>query len=307
MDQTQPLALALFTGLVGLKVRRRFLRLFGKSGGQDPDEGDEADLADGTESSGHLKPADPPKPAEAAEEIQRAEPAEPTTQPKPKKHKRRVLSWRRVVMSALIGAAILALFQFRELKIGGAFDVLPVQNADVRAQVEGIIEQIYVSEGQVVQQGELIARLSDRDDLAELRKTEAAIAEARAKLKLLEAGPRAEEIVLARASVAKAQENLADRQNELAEAAGKLEVLLAGSRPEDIEATKAQIASLEAQRFYLEEKLQLLKVLSPAAGVVATPSRQLMEMKHQLVRKGDLIAKVFDLKTITAEIVISEK
>src|SRR6267378_1089494 len=265
MDQTQPLALALFTGLVGLKVRRRFLRLFGKSGGQDPDEGDEADLADGTESSGHLKPADPPKPAEAAEEIQRAEPAEPTTQPKPKKHKRRVLSWRRVVMSALIGAAILALFQFRELKIGGAFDVLPVQNADVRAQVEGIIEQIYVSEGQVVQQGELIARLSDRDDLAELRKTEAAIAEARAKLKLLEAGPRAEEIVLARASVAKAQEkvrfaksrverdqslfkekllspkdfedtqeNLADRQNELAEAAGKLEVLLAGSRPEDI-------------------------------------------------------------------------
>jgi multidrug resistance efflux pump len=32
-----------------------------------------------------------------------------------------------------------------------------------------------------------------------------------------------------------------------------------------------------------------------------------MEMKHQLVKKGDLIAKVDDLRTITAEVVISER
>jgi multidrug resistance efflux pump len=93
----------------------------------------------------------------------------------------------------------------------------------------------------------------------------------------------------------------------LAAAKSKLDVLLAGSRPEEIEAMKAAIASLETQRRYLEEQLRLMRVVSPAAGIVATPSRQLMEMKHQLVKKGDLIAKVFELKTITAEMVISER
>jgi hypothetical protein len=57
----------------------------------------------------------------------------------------------------------------------------------------------------------------------------------------------------------------------------------------------------------LEEQVQLMRVLSPASGIVATPARQLMEMKHQLVKKGDLIAKVFELKTITAEMVVSER
>jgi Flp pilus assembly secretin CpaC len=70
---------------------------------------------------------------------------------------------------------------------------------------------------------------------------------------------------------------------------------------------KAAITSLETQRNYLLEQLRLMRVVSPASGIVATPSRQLMEMKHQLVKKGDLIAKVYELKTITAEMVVSER
>src|SRR4029077_11689865 len=45
----------------------------------------------------------------------------------------------------------------------------------------------------------------------------------------------------------------------------------------------------------------------PASGIVTTPTRQLTEMRYQLVHKGDLIAKVHDFKTITAEIAVSEK
>jgi multidrug resistance efflux pump len=224
-----------------------------------------------------------------------------------------------------------------ELKIKGPFDVLPVHNADVRAGAEGIIEEIYVTEGQTVQQGELIASLFDRDVRAELQKTESAIAESQAKLRLLVAGPRPEEIEQARIEVAKdkeailfgtsrverdtklfddklvskqelenSQANLALRQSEAATAKSKLDVLLAGSRPEEIEAMKAAIASLESQRRYLDEQLRLMRVVSPASGVVATPARQLTAMKRQLVKKGDLIAKVFDLKTITAEMIVSE-
>ncbi|MBU6402825.1 MAG: efflux RND transporter periplasmic adaptor subunit, partial [Verrucomicrobia bacterium] len=56
-----------------------------------------------------------------------------------------------------------------------------------------------------------------------------------------------------------------------------------------------------------QEQLLLMRVVSPADGIVATPARQLMAMKHQLVKKGDLIAKVYDLKTITAEMAVSER
>jgi HlyD family secretion protein len=237
------------------------------------------------------------------------------------------------------GAASAALVYFHpELKIKGPFDVLPVRNADVRAGIEGIVEEICVKEGQTVQQGDLIARLFDRDVRADLQKTGAAVEEARARLQLLTAGPRQEEIEQARIEVAKLTEtirfatsrldrnqklyeeklvsqqdledseaDLAQRKSELGVAKSKLEVLLAGSRPEEIEAMKAAITSLETQSRYLEEQLRLMRVLSPAAGIVATPARQLMEMKHQLVKKGDLIAKVYDLKTITAEMVVSER
>ena len=195
-----------------------------------------------------------------------------------------------------------------------------------------------MDEGQTVQKGELIARLVDRDMQAELHKTEAAIDEAQAKLKLLLAGPRVEEIDQARIEVAKDAEAVTFATNKverfktlfdekllskqeledneallglakaaLSEAKSKLDLLLAGSRPEEIEAMKAACTRLETQRHYLQEQIRLMRVLSPASGIVATPSRQLMEMKNQLVKKGDLIAKVDDLKTITAEIVISER
>jgi len=158
------------------------------------------------------------------------------------------------------------------------------------------------------------------------------------KVAKLVAGPRTEEIEQARIEVAKdaevvnfaankvarfktlREENLISRQeledNEALLALGnaahagaksKLELLMAGSRPEEIEAMKAACASLETQRLYLQEQIRLMRILSPAQGIVATPARQLVEMKNQLVKKGDLIAKIYDLKTITAEMVISER
>src|SRR5438093_9731449 len=42
------------------------------------------------------------------------------------------------------------------------------------------------------------------------------------------------------------------------------------SRPEEITANQAEIARLETRRPYLQQQLQLVTVLSPAAGVVAT-------------------------------------
>jgi multidrug efflux pump subunit AcrA (membrane-fusion protein) len=85
-------------------------------------------------------------------------------------------------------AALCLYFIKTELKVSGEFRVLPIHNADVRAEVDGIIEEISHDEGDVVQQGDLIARLSDRDYKADLDKLKAEIAEKEAQLKDVEDG-----------------------------------------------------------------------------------------------------------------------
>jgi multidrug resistance efflux pump len=92
----------------------------------------------------------------------------------------------------------LLFFGEMQLKIAGQFAVLPFQNSEVRAEVEGIIQEVYADEGDMVGKGALIARLSDRDPQADLRKITAEIQEKQAKLKMLKVGTRPEEIDLAR-------------------------------------------------------------------------------------------------------------
>jgi multidrug resistance efflux pump len=238
-----------------------------------------------------------------------------------------------IVVLSIVSASLY--FIRTDLRVSGEFAILPLHNADVRPDVEGIIEEIVHDEGETVEKGELLVRLSDRDYKAELEKVSAEIAERAARLKLLRAGPRSEEIELAQASVTKGEERLkfaqeylsmektlfeeklssrkdlqlakesaALRQKEIEESQGNLKLLLAGSRPELIEATEAEITRLEAQHKYLEDQLQRLRVLSPITGIITT--HRLKEKLGATVKKGDLIAQVQEVNTVTAEISIPE-
>lgn len=225
-----------------------------------------------------------------------------------------------------------------DLRVTGPFTILPVRNADVRSEIDGQIESIDVAEGDEVRAGDVVARLSDRQNRVELEKTEAQLQQTRARLRLLEAGTTPDSIALARTEVERTQDQLkyararldrnkqladsgvltrteledtqeaaAVAERDLAEARHKLEVLQRGARPEEIAATRAEISGLEAQRRYLEGQLERAVVRSPAAGVVATPTRQLHEMVGQVVQQGALIAKVYDLDKLTVEIPTPEK
>src|ERR1044071_73595 len=240
-------------------------------------------------------------------------------------------------MAGALAVIYTVLFFWRmELKVPGDFTILPIHHVDVRAEVQGIIQQAFHDEGESVRPGERIARLDDRDRRAELRKVKAEMEEKQAKLKMLKAGPRKEEIDLARTSVAKAEERIkyarselerdktlaaaqllslkeleqaeeqvAVRAKELQAAGEELKLLLAGSRPEEIEALEAEVNRLGAQQRYLEEQLQLLAITSPVSGVITT--RKLKEKVGQNMNKGDLIAEIHELKTVTAEIAVPEK
>ena len=262
---------------------------------------------------------------------------------KPAEEKKKSRRWgRRVRKAVWVAAAAAAAFALirghAELRIGGPFNVLPVENSDVRASVDGVIDKIYVHEGDYVHEGQPIAQLADIDTRAALEKTEAQLAEAGAKLKMQVAGPTANEIEVAKANVTKAEDNLKYSQirlsmvkkvfdenlisrkeyedaaalesaarNDLAVARDQLNLLLSGTRPEDIEATRAQIEQFKADQRHLGEQRRMLMVYSPSDGVVATPTLQLKQLTHQLVKKGDLIAKIFDLRTVTAQIAVDEK
>ena len=91
------------------------------------------------------------------------------------------------------------------------------------------------------------------------------------------------------------------------EAQRRLNVLLAGTRPDDIEAARARLERLESQQSDLTQQYGKLSVVSPVAGIVATPSRDLKAMKRQLIGSGGLIAKVYDFETVAAQIRVPEK
>ena len=303
----QPIALALVTGLVGIRVRRRVHGILGVGTNDNDDE------------------------------------AEPESKP-PKEHRsrrraktgnlRRRQAW-------IAGAVVILAAMFVvpvHLRISGPITVLPAAISDVRAAVEGIVDSVLVTEGQTIQMGDAIARLSAAPLQTELQATRADLAETEAGLSKLRAGPTAAEIELARAAVARAEdrvgfastrlarivqlheqgaatrpeledarEQATTADNDLVEARSRLNVLKASVRPEEIQAMRARVARLQSRQQFLEQQLELLTVQSPVDGVVATPQRQLQALAGQLVTKGALIASIYDFRTVTAHIAIPEK
>jgi multidrug resistance efflux pump len=351
-----PTAVLVSLGLLGMKFRRRFRRMFAKSSGASPSLDDEDfDITDDasrtheatlSEEAGQLvspeRTSSPGKLAvsKSGDNFDTLDSVSNTTSTAPKKNARRHgKRWvRRSVWAGTTAAALVASYYFEpELRIAGPLNILPVRNADVRTEIDGIIGQIRVTEGAVIRKGDLIAVLSTRENRSELEKTQGQIQQSSAKLRLQIAGPTPDEIEVAKTAVVKARHNLkyarakldatrelfanslssrieletaeqqyATAKDDLDDAEGKLKVLQNGTRPEEIDQTKAEIASLEAQQRFLQGQIVRAEVRSPVDGIVATPELELKEMAGQVVQKGALIAKVFDLQKLTVGIAVPE-
>jgi multidrug resistance efflux pump len=162
------------------------------------------------------------------------------------------------------------------------------------------------------------------------------LAERNARLALLEAGPRAEEVEVARLAVARIDEKLrysraelerirglgatevvSRKEVEVAEQAtavlaneldgerARLRMLMAGSRPEEMAAVREEIARSDAELRHLESQIARAWVVAPHGGVVATPKPREKVGEH--VEPGDLIAEVYAVETVTAEVAIPEQ
>ena len=178
------------------------------------------------------------------------------------------------------------------------------EEREVGSQVIGIIREILVEENDKVSEGQIIAVVDNKEQIARLASSRAELALRQAELERAVNGARAEERREARAAVAEADANLdlarreydrrlpltrsgAATQAALDQATSslnanearrsvmteRLAVLEAGSRAEDIAAARAQVALAEANVALADALLDKTFIRSPLSGTVLRRQR----------------------------------
>ncbi|HEY9736329.1 MAG TPA: efflux RND transporter periplasmic adaptor subunit [Trichocoleus sp.] len=108
------------------------------------------------------------------------------------------------------------------VRITASGNVQPVQTVNLSPKTSGILEKLYVEQGDSVTQGQLIARMNSEDIQAQLRQNQAAVAEAEAQLQEVLRGSVAEEVGQAEAAVQSAQAQVRDAEARLSLAQDQL-------------------------------------------------------------------------------------
>jgi putative peptide zinc metalloprotease protein len=181
--------------------------------------------------------------------------------------------WMRWALAVAITAAVLLVRM--DLKVSGEFTVMPGHNTDVRAPVAGIIEEIYVGEGERVEAGARIARLADNDARVELKQIESEIVAQRARLRLLRAGPTVQEVDLSRREL----ETVRSRQRHLEKQYEEAMRLHATRQTKADAAVKTAESLLEYGRKDLNRSRELSR-----AGLI---SRMQLDQSEELVGRRE--------------------
>ncbi len=205
-------------------------------------------------------------------------------------------SRRTVYLLFLGGLALALIFGRMEMTVSGEFNVFPTHNADVRAQVEGLIEEIAVAEGDVVEAGQIIARLADLEKRAELAKSEAQIRQTQADLRGLKAGPIAQEIAVARQEIDTAKTRIEHARNRYEEYRHMQAAKIARARS-GVEKAQEQLrfARREWKRLQplIDKKLISQKEYAKSQELVAVRAKELDEAQADLkVTMADDLAEV---------------
>jgi len=200
--------------------------------------------------------------------------------------------------------------------------IIEITEVDVAFEVPGTIVERYADEGKLLDKGEPIARLNDREYQLQVERASAAKAGAEARYQLLLKGARGQEIDQALAGLEAAQADLDtvqrefqrakalhdsrivsqdefDRINNAFTAAQKvrdrarsqLSMLQEGSRTEEVEAGRAMLHEAEKALELAELNLARCKLFAPIAGRVLSKNREAGETVPpgaSIVTLGDL-------------------
>lgn len=205
--------------------------------------------------------------------------------------------------------------------------LFPREQANVAARITAPIRELGARQGDVVKAGQVLARLENRDALAQLQEARAAVLDTEANLQKLSAGTiptdieRARgQLMLSEASLNQARKyyerraelfkqgaipgrDLLASETDLAQAKANyqvskkaLELLEGQSRENDIQIARSRVAQAKARLALSEAQLQFTELRSPSSGVIT----------EQFLYPGDMakpeapVFTVMDLSTVVA-------
>ena len=204
---------------------------------------------------------------------------------------------------------------------------------DLAFRVGGPLVDFDVKIGQRVEKGAVIARIDPRDFNIRIQRLSAALAEARANLKAMKTGARAEdiarieaELTAARSRRTEAERNFVRQQNLLKDRAiarsvydnaktaldtarssvdvvvQQLKIAKTGARAEDIEAVEAKIDALSADLSAARNALADTRLKAPFGGYI---NRKFVE-NYENVKSGSPIISLLDFSSVEIRTAIPE-
>ncbi|MCC5620031.1 efflux RND transporter periplasmic adaptor subunit [Nostoc sp. CHAB 5715] len=133
------------------------------------------------------------------------------------------------------------------LRITASGKVVPVQSVNISPKNPGVLSQLYVQQGDRIQQGQILARMDSAGIEAQRSQYRANLAQSQAQLAEALAGSRPQEIAQAKARLAQAQAQLTQAK--------------AGNRPQEIAQSQSQVDAAQAKVNYTKEQVKRYQYL----------------------------------------------
>jgi HlyD family secretion protein len=179
------------------------------------------------------------------------------------------------------------------VRINASGSVQPVQTVNLSPETSGILEALYVEQGDRVEQGQLIARMKSDELEAQVQQNQAAVAEAEANLQDVRRGSRPEEIAQAEANLEATRAQGRDAQARLDLAQNDLDrsqqlYNRGGISANELESAQRERrsaqAGVEQSRARIEEAQRRLEDVQnlPEPAVVAQAEARLAQARAQL-------------------------
>jgi HlyD family secretion protein len=128
-----------------------------------------------------------------------------------------------------------------ELTANGTGSLIPAAEASLAFTLGGVVEEVLVEEGEIVEAGQSLVRLEPDDFELQVAQAEAALAAAKAQLAQLVVAPRPEQVAVQEA-------NLGVAEAQLSGAAANHDRTVAGADAGQIATAEAQLASATTRR-----------------------------------------------------------
>ncbi|CAD0229708.1 efflux RND transporter periplasmic adaptor subunit [Planktothrix agardhii] len=154
------------------------------------------------------------------------------------------------------------------VKITASGVVQPVRRVNLSPKTQGRLAQLYVEQGDIVQAGDIVARMESGEIEAQLFQAQARLDRVKANLDKLQTGTRPEEIVQAQARLNQVKANLsqlrsgtrpeevAQGEARLRESESRLKDAKSGSLNDEIDQAKARINANKAELQLATERVQ---------------------------------------------------